>query len=201
VWWYPADVPIVLASRSPRRRTILEMAGIPFVQIPGDVEESPMNGAPAEVVRHWARLKAEDVLDRSGSRPVLGADTMVALDGHLLGKPEDEDHAFRMLTGLSGRWHSVFGGVSVLWPEKELELSFHEETRVRFRELGPEEILAYIRTGEPMDKAGAYGIQGYGCMLVESIQGCYFNVMGLPVARFVHSFRDRLMELELECRD
>jgi septum formation protein len=194
MWWYPADIPIVLASRSPRRRTILEMAGIPFVQLPGDVEETFRDGTPSEVVRYWARRKAEDVMDRAEGRPVLGADTMVALEGGLLGKPEDEDHAFLMLSGLSGRWHSVFGGVSVLWPEKDLDICFHEETRVRFRDLCAEEIRAYISTGEPMDKAGAYGIQGYGCMLVESVEGCYFNVMGLPVSRFIHDFRDMLLK-------
>ncbi len=194
MWWYPADVPMVLASRSPRRRTILEMAGIPFVQLPGDVEETLREGTPSEVVRYWARRKAEDVLDRAEGRPVLGADTMVALEGGLLGKPEDKDHAFQMLSGLSGRWHSVFGGVSVLWPEKDLAICFHEETRVRFRDLCAEEIRAYISTGEPMDKAGAYGIQGYGCMLVESVEGCYFNVMGLPVSRFIHHFRDMLLK-------
>lgn len=194
MWWYPADVPMVLASRSPRRRTILEMAGIPFIQLPGNVEETFREGTPPEVVRYWARRKAEDVLDRAEGRPVLGADTMVAMEGRLLGKPQDEDHAFQMLSGLSGRWHSVFGGVSVRWPEKHLDICFHEETRVRFRNLSTEEILAYISTGEPMDKAGAYGIQGYGCMLVESVEGCYFNVMGLPVSRFIHLFRNMLLK-------
>jgi septum formation protein len=193
MWWYPADRPLVLASRSPRRRKILEMAGIPFVQIPGDVQETPMEGSPAEVVRHWARLKSQDVLDSAGERPVLGADTMVALKGSLLGKPEDEEHAFQMLSRLSGSWHSVFGGVSVLWPDRGIDLCFHEETRVRFRNLESDEIRAYINTGEPMDKAGSYGIQGYGCMLVESIEGCYFNVMGLPVSRFIHSLRNALV--------
>lgn len=194
MWWYPVDRPLVLASRSPRRRKILEMAGIPFVQIPGDVQETPMQGSPDEVVRHWARLKSEDVLDSARARPVLGADTMVALKGSLLGKPEDEEHAFQMLSRLSGRWHSVFGGVCVLWPDRGIDLCFHEETRVRFRDLEPEEIRAYINTGEPMDKAGSYGIQGYGCMLVESIEGCYFNVMGLPVSRFIHNLRDALIK-------
>lgn len=194
MWWYPSSVPLVLASRSPRRKSILEMAGIPFVQIPGDVEEVPMEGAPGEVVLHWARRKARNVLPKSLGRPVLGADTMVAQEGCLLGKPRDEDHAFEIISRLSGRWHSVFGGVSVLWPEQDIELGFHHETRVLFRELEPHEIRAYISTGEPMDKAGAYGIQGYGCMLVDSIRGCYFNVMGLPVSRFVHEFRKMLLE-------
>lgn len=194
MWWYPAQVPLVLASRSPRRRAILKMAGIPFVQIPGDVHETKMNGRPEDVVLHWAREKAKSVTDSAEGRPVLGADTMVFLEGELLGKPQDPDHAFRMLSGLSGTWHSVIGGVTVLWPERELELMFAEVTRVLFRTLSPDEIDAYVSTGEPMDKAGAYGIQGYGSMLVARIRGCYFNVMGLPVSRLVHEFRNSLTE-------
>lgn len=194
MWWYPAEVPLVLASRSPRRRMILEMAGIPFVQLPGGVEETFIDGGPGEVVVHWAVRKAGSVMDLSEGRPVLGADTMVALESRLLGKPRDPEEAFEMLSSLSGRWHSVFGGVALKWPEKGLDFSFHEETMVKFRALSPGEIRAYLDTGEPMDKAGAYGIQGLGCVLVESIRGCYFNVMGLPVSRFVHEFRDRLLK-------
>lgn len=196
MWWYPAPVPLVLASRSPRRIAILKMAGIPFVQIPGDVHEIPMSGRPEEVVLHWALEKAKSVSDSADGRPVLGADTMVSLEGELLGKPEDRDHAIRMLTRLSGVWHSVIGGVTVLWPELELELMFTEMTMVRFRTLSREEINAYVSTGEPMDKAGAYGIQGYGSMLVAGIRGCYFNVMGLPVSRLVHEFRNSLTDGE-----
>lgn len=170
------------------------MAGIPFVQIPGDVQETQMNGRPEDVVLHWAREKAKSVSGSADGRPVLGADTMVFLEGELLGKPENRDHAFRMLSSLSGEWHSVIGGVTVLWPERNLELMFTEMTRVRFRKLSPEEIDAYVSTGEPMDKAGAYGIQGYGSMLVTGIRGCYFNVMGLPVSRLVHEFRNSLTE-------
>jgi len=194
VWWYPAEEPLVLASRSPRRRTILEMAGIPFVQIPGGIEETDMEGGPEEVVVHWAARKAGSVGELSKGRPVLGADTMVAMEDHLLGKPRDPGEASEMLGRLSGKWHSVFGGVALMWPERGLDFSFCEETRVKFRELTPDEIRAYVNTGEPLDKAGAYGIQGFGCVLVESIRGCYFNVMGLPVSRFVHEFRDRLLK-------
>ena len=196
MWWYPVEDPLVLASRSPRRKRILEMARVPFVQIPSDVEEVPMDGSPADVVCHWAGSKASDVLKRARGRPVLGADTMVALDGHLLGKPEDELHARNMLRRLSGRWHSVFGGVSLLWPQRKMKLEFFHETRVRFRRLSDSEISAYVNTGEPLDKAGAYGIQGYGSLLVEKVHGCYFNVMGLPVSRLLHRFRDELMKGE-----
>jgi septum formation protein len=168
------------------------MVGIPFQQIPGNVLETPMDAPPGDVVVHWAFEKAMDVMNRTGDRPVLGADTMVALEGCLLGKPGDEPEAVEMLSKLSGRWHSVFGGVSVLWPSRGLDLRFSEETRVRFRELSTDEIAAYVATGEPMDKAGAYGIQGYGSMLVDRVDGCFFNVMGLPVARLVHRLREEL---------
>ncbi|MFO8183136.1 MAG: nucleoside triphosphate pyrophosphatase [Candidatus Aegiribacteria sp.] len=194
MWWYPSPVPLVLASRSPRRKAILKMAGIPFVQIPGDVHETEMSGRPEDVVLHWAREKARSVSGFADGRPVLGADTMVYLEGELLGKPRDRDHAVRMLSRLSGAWHSVIGGVTVLWPERDLELTFTEMTGVKFRTLSPEEIDAYVSTGEPMDKAGSYGIQGYGSMLVAGIRGCYFNVMGLPVSRLVHEFRSSLTD-------
>ena len=186
----------MLASKSPRRKAILEMADIPFVQIPGNVRETWMDGSPGFVVQHWARKKAENILSSFTVAPVLGADTMVALGDELLGKPHDEDQATDMLARLSGEWHSVFGGVCILWPERGIDLQFVEETRVLFRNLEADEIKAYISTGEPFDKAGAYGIQGYGSLLVERIEGCYFNVMGLPVSRFVHELRDRLLNRE-----
>ncbi|MEN8208679.1 MAG: Maf family protein [Candidatus Fermentibacteria bacterium] len=196
MWWYPVDSPLVLASKSPRRKVILEMAGIPFVQIPGNVIETGMDGAPGFIVQYWARKKAENVLSSISGGPVLGADTMVALGDELLGKPDDKVQAMEMLARLSGEWHSVFGGVCILWPEREIEVQFVEETRVLFRNLGTDEINAYISTGEPFDKAGAYGIQGFGSLLVERIEGCYFNVMGLPVSRFVHELKDRLQNGE-----
>jgi len=161
------------------------MAGIPFEPLPSGVEETPMQGDPAAVVMHWARRKAECVLPLRPDRPVLGADTMVELGGRLLGKPMDRLEAIAMLRELSGAWHSVHGGVCLLWPERSIDIGFAESTRVRFRELSDREIACYAGTGEPMDKAGAYGIQGYGAALVDRIEGCFFNVMGLPLARLV----------------
>lgn len=172
------------------------MAGIPFIQVPGEVKEKWMEGTPDSIVQYWARKKAENVLSSVSTGPVLGADTMVALDGELLGKPHDEDMAVDMLRRLSGEWHSVFGGVCVLWPYRGIDIQFAEETRVKFRNLGLEEIKAYVATGEPLDKAGAYGIQGYGSLLVERVEGCYFNVMGLPVSRLIHELRDSLQNDE-----
>lgn len=194
MWWYPIDAPLILASRSPRRMEILRMTGIPFITAPGNIPEDGFNGPPGETVKHWARMKAMNALDAWKDHPVLGADTLVSLEGELLGKPEDHLQAKQMLGHLSGRWHTVFGGVCVLWPERDLDLDFVETTRVRFRELSDEEINAYIETGEPMDKAGAYGIQGLGSLLVERVEGCFFNVMGLPVARLMQLMRRRLTD-------
>lgn len=188
-WWYPFDAELVLASRSPRRAAILRMAGVPFVQRPSSVDETPMEGGPEQVVAHWARAKAEDVSSGDPDHPVLGGDTMVAVDDRILGKPADGREAEEMLRSLSGGWHSVFGGACVLWPQRGIDVSVVAQTRVRFRSLSGEEIAAYVATGEPMDKAGSYGIQGRGCVLVERVEGCYFNVMGLPVSLLLSRLR------------
>ncbi len=192
-YWYPVDTELVLASKSPRRTEILDFAGVPHLVHPSSVEEKTMEGIPEDIVIHWAQAKAADVAHKFPDHPVLGADTMVFRDGVLLGKPKDTEQAFQMLLSLSGRWHTVFGGVALMWPNRGVSFSFAEATRVKFRTLQDSEIKAYIVSGEPMDKAGAYGIQGQGCVLVEKVEGCYFNVMGLPVSRFLHRFRDSLI--------
>jgi len=184
-WWYPYEVPLVLASRSPRRKTILESANIPLVISPADIDETGFEGTPADTVIHWASQKAKYIAGKFPESPVLGVDTLVVLDEELLGKPQCHDGASAMLNRLSGRWHTVFGGVCLVWNKRDISFTFAESTEVKFRELSAGEIEAYIATGEPMDKAGAYGIQGYGSMLVEKVDGCYFNVMGLPISRFI----------------
>lgn len=191
-YWYPVETELVLASKSPRRTEILSFAGVPHCVFPSSVEEFCMEGNPSDIVMHWARAKAADVASRFPDHPVLGADTMVFRDGVLLGKPGDETESFDMLHSLSGRWHTVYGGVSLMWQNRGLSFCFAEATRVKFRDIPEDEIRAYIATGEPMDKAGSYGIQGQGSVLVEKIEGCYFNVMGLPVSSFLHRFRDSL---------
>lgn len=170
------------------------MAGIPFVRRPSRVDEVPLSGAGAgEAVSHWARAKAEDVLSSGeASGPVLGADTMVLAGNGLLGKPGGAEEAARMLERLSGDWHTVVGGVCILYPAAEIDMELVERTRVLFRELSRAEILSYVASGEPMDKAGAYGIQGLGSLLVRRIEGCYFNVMGLPLASMVEALGERL---------
>ncbi|MCD6587371.1 MAG: septum formation inhibitor Maf [Candidatus Fermentibacteraceae bacterium] len=191
-FWYPSETELVLASRSPRRTEILKLAGIPHRVYPSTVEEKQMDGLPADIVVHWARAKAVNVASNFPDFPVLGADTMVYQDSILLGKPTNTQQAFEMLSSLSGRWHTVYGGVALAWHSREIAFAFSESTRVKFRELSESEIKAYITTGEPMDKAGAYGIQGIGCVLVEKVEGCYFNVMGLPVSRFLERLRSFL---------
>lgn len=173
---------LVLASGSPRRKELLETAGLEFAVIVADVEEIiPENAAPQEVVKSLALQKAQAVAKYNPDKTVIGADTVVVCNGKILGKPKNEEDAFNMLRALSGRRHSVCTGVALINADKTI--NFCETTEVEFHPLTDEEIRAYIKTGEPMDKAGAYGIQGKGCVLVKKIDGDYFNVVGLPVSR------------------
>ena len=171
---------IVLASGSPRRGEILTNAGIPFVrEVPSDIDETPRPGeAPRDYVVRLAREKAESVEARA-DRIVLGADTTVVIDGQILGKPSSPDDAARMLRLLSGRSHEVITGICLLSAHGRVPDA--AITRVWFYALSASDIEAYAHSGEPMDKAGAYGIQGLASKFVQRIDGCYFNVMGLPV--------------------
>ena len=175
---------IILASQSPRRRELLERMGVGDFRIvtPDIDEQMDRELPPGELVGRISLEKALAVQAQEGKGPIIiAADTVVALDGAVLGKPADELEAFKMLSTLSGCRHQVYTGLTVLRGEEQYTVS--EETTVTFRELSAEEIDRYVATGEPMDKAGAYGIQGYGALLVEGIQGDYYNVMGLPVCR------------------
>ena len=175
---------IILASNSPRRRELLAQIGIRDFQILSpDVDETVEPGlSPARMVETLSLRKAQAAAGRAGADDlILAADTVVALDGRVLGKPRDQEDAFAMLSALSGREHRVYTGVTVLRGGQAA--TEHEETAVAFRALSPEEIRDYIATGEPMDKAGAYGIQGVGALLVQGIRGDYCNVVGLPLFR------------------
>ena len=175
---------IILASQSPRRRELLARMGIPhFDVIPAREEEQADPTLPAgRLVKALAQQKAREVAARvPPDAIVIAADTVVAIDGEILGKPHSPGEAAEMLQKLSGRQHTVCTGVAVR--QNDVELVEGEAAQVRFRPLSPEEIAAYIATGEPMDKAGAYGVQGYGCLFVEGIVGDYYTVMGLPVCR------------------
>jgi septum formation protein len=177
--------PLVLASGSPRRRQVLEQLGVDFRVVPApDGVETPWNGveSPVEFAVRLARAKSAAVASSVPGAIVLAADTIVVLEGAVLEKPRDEAHARQMLTHLAGREHVVHTGVAVAGTEGRT-VSGVESTAVRFRPLDAGQIDAYVATGEPLDKAGAYGIQGFGAALVESVHGCYFNVMGFPVNR------------------
>ena len=174
---------IILASQSPRRRELLKRMGITeFRVIPAKTEEIyyPAH-TPADIVEALSRRKCIEVAASHPEDLVIAADTVVTIDGHILGKPQSEAQAERMLNVLSGREHTVYTGVTLSCRGKSM--TEHESTAVRFRTLNPADIIRYIATGEPMDKAGGYGIQGYGSMLVEGITGDYYNVVGLPVCR------------------
>jgi len=182
---------LVLASRSPRRADLLTVAGIPFeVRPPGDVEANlagslvGLHGNPVAYARTLAQAKAWDVSRQNPGRLVLGADTVVVHEGDILEKPRDEEDASRLLTRLSGGRHTVVSAIALVGgPAGRTGTVAHEETGVEFLPVPAAAIQRYVDTGEPMDKAGAYGIQGYGALMVRSVQGCYFNVMGLPLAR------------------
>lgn len=172
---------LILASKSPRRRELLQNAGIPFEVRAADVPEVRLAGEmPVAYVRRLARQKAEAVARHEGET-ILGADTIVLAGHEVLEKPRDEADAKRMLRRLSGREHEVITGICVLGPGGEVVDS--EATRVRFVPLSDEDVDAYVATGEPMDKAGAYAIQGLASKFIDRVEGDYFNVVGLPVAR------------------
>jgi septum formation protein len=170
---------LVLASASPRRRELLAMLGLEFAVVPAAGDEAGGGGAPGELVTAIALGKARQVAAGRSGDTVIAADTLVFLDGAPLGKPADERDAAQMLARLSGRAHEVYTGVAVLGGGRET--AEFCRTRVRFRALDADEIARYIRTGEPMDKAGAYGAQGRGAVFIEGIEGDFFNVMGLPL--------------------
>lgn len=173
---------IVLASASPRRSELMALAGIEFSVVPADICEDALPGEmPADHVTRLSHEKAEAVAAKSDGRFFVGADTIVVLDGAILGKPVDGDDAVRMLTGLSGRNHEVITGFTVLDKCSGVHISRTVCTEVTFKKLEQDEIAAYIATGCPMDKAGAYAIQGGAVHFVRSINGSYTNVIGLPM--------------------
>ena len=182
--------PLLLASRSPQRRAILEQLGIPFDVVEPHYDERAHDFADAtEVVREHAQGKARSVAADAGDRPVLGVDTEVVLQGQIFGKPADATEAERMLEDLSGKTHVVMSGLCLLTPG--WEAVEHEGTRVTFRELTPRDLASYVATGEWEGRAGAYAIQGLGASLVERIDGDFLNVVGLPGALLVRLLAQR----------
>lgn len=189
----------ILASASPRRRELLEQIGVTFEVMPAKGEEVITKDQPKQVVMELSAQKAAEVAAglQGEDAIVLGADTVVVFDGKILGKPKDEPDADRMLSMLSGNTHSVYTGVTVIVMKsgKSETYSFYEETEVTMYPMTGEQISSYIRTGEPMDKAGAYGIQGKGAIYIEKIHGDYNTVVGLPVAKIFHMMHESGIEI------
>lgn len=180
---------IILASASPRRKELLTLAGVEFSVDVADADESLPEGIePQEAVKLLSKIKAEAVFEKHPDSIVIGADTVVSVDSTILGKPGDYDEANKMLTALSGKTHFVYTGVCLL--SKEKCITFCEKTEVEFYPLSQKEIDDYIASKDCFDKAGGYGIQTNGCVLVKGIRGDYFNVVGLPVAQTVRKLKE-----------
>ena len=171
---------VILASQSPRRWELLALLQIPFdVEVSGEKEIIPEDACPEQIVMALAEQKAQHVFLRHSNHCVIGADTIVVLDGHILGKPKTAAQAVEYLSALQGKNHYVLTGVCVKTPHGSL--TRYESTLVRFRPMTIDEITWYVSTGDPMDKAGAYGVQGLACCFVDSVDGNFFNVVGLPL--------------------
>lgn len=186
------SVQLILASASPRRRELLKSCFINYKVEPADIDENLSFTRPQDLVENLAYLKAKEVLDRHGQENVLvlGADTIVVLDGQILGKPKDIVQAKEMLKRLSGKAHLVFTGVALV--NKSKKVVFSEKTQVSFTEITADLLDLYLKTEDSLDKAGAYGIQGHALSFIKSIQGSYSNVVGLPVDRVLHEVKSFL---------
>lgn len=193
---------IILASQSPRRKKLLQQIGLSFSVHPSTVEEITTQTKPGMMVEDLSLLKAADVASKFPDSLIIGSDTMVVHKGAILGKPENKEHAFEMLSALSHSEHSVFSGVAFVKTDKngtlESQHCFHEQTKVTFSALDNQTIRAYIKTGNPLDKAGAYGIQDdLGALFVEKIEGDYYNVVGFPLNRFYREMKTFMPELDI----
>jgi len=184
---------IWLASKSPRRAEILQAVGWPFeIMLAGIDEARRPSEAADNYVKRLAREKAMAIMDRIDAGLVLGADTVVVVDGEILGQPKNEEDARRMLKLLSGKWHEVLTGVALIRAGEGFDSAVeYQRTRVKFAEISDEEINSYLATGEPMDKAGAYAIQGRAALFIEAIDGDYFNIVGLPI-RLIYEMREKI---------
>lgn len=186
---------IILASQSPRRKELLETAGLDFDILAADINEEavPFQGDPGAYAQTLSRLKAQAIAGTEPDAWIIGADTIVVSGETILGKPKSRSHALSMLTALNNDTHSVFTGYTIIRQDQGVSVSCSVETRVTFKAMRPEEIAWYADTDEPYDKAGAYGIQGIGAFMVKEIQGSYSNVVGLPVCEII----DTLMTLNV----
>ncbi|SHI98014.1 Maf family protein [Desulfofundulus thermosubterraneus] len=184
-------LPIYLASSSPRRSMLLEQLGLPFTVVAPEVAEEVQEGLPPHQLVETLALRKAGAVEPSISKGlVVAADTVVVWQGKVLGKPADAREAAEMLSLLAGNEHEVFTGLAVMEKPSGRRVVTHERTRVRFRPLTTEEIARYVATGEPLDKAGAYAAQGLGAIFIAGIRGCYFNVVGLPLARLAQVLKE-----------
>jgi len=182
---------IVLASGSPRRRDLVKMMGLKFeLAVPEIHEDLVPRAKPSSLVVELALAKALSLIGKFPNAAILGADTVVVLDGRILGKPRDRSDARAMLRTLSGRTHTVYTGLALVDVPTGLRETCCEKSLVTMKRINNEEIDRYLATGEPMDKAGSYGIQGFGAVFIKHIDGCFFNVMGLPVGRLYDMLKD-----------
>ena len=185
--------PIILASGSPRRKQLLEQIDLEFEVVPSQIyEDFSLNLSPTDFVEYYAQEKAKDVANSYLDKWVIGADTIVVFESHILGKPKNEKDSFQMLKRLSGNTHQVITGVSIQNIKQDISDSFHERTNVTFNTLSDKIIYYYIETYEPFDKAGSYGIQDWFSVCVNRIDGCFYNVMGFPLSSFYSHFIDLL---------
>ena len=191
-------IPLILASGSPRRKQLLEQIGLEFEVCPSQVHENfCLNLSPEAFTEHWAKEKAMDVAKSNPQSLVVAADTIVVLDHKILGKPKNKKDSYRMLKCLSGRTHKVITGMHFSAGKYNIDRTINEQTQVLFNTLSDSDIYYYIDNYRPFDKAGSYGIQDWFSVQVKKVDGCYFNVMGLPLAAFYKEYRQINNQLEI----
>ena len=180
---------VILASRSPRRESILKQIGIDFEIIPSNIcEDAELNLGPRKFVQYWSEKKAKVISKKNKDKIVIGADTIVYFNKKILGKPKDKEESYKMLNNLSGKTHKVFTGVSIVNEDKNILRTFSQMTKVSVREIPKNDILYYIDNYYTLDKAGSYGIQDWFSIWIKKIDGCYYNVMGLPLSKFYKNY-------------
>tara|TARA_Y100000588_G_scaffold10533_1_gene11618 strand:+ start:45 stop:620 length:576 start_codon:yes stop_codon:yes gene_type:complete len=180
---------VILASKSPRRENILKQIGIDFEIIPSNIcENAELNLNPRKFVQYWSGKKAKVISKKNKDKIVIGADTIVYFKGKIIGKPKDKEESYKMLNNLSGKTHKVFTGVSIVYEEKNILRTFCQMTKVTVRDIPKNDILYYIDNYYTLDKAGSYGIQDWFSIWIKKIDGCYYNVMGLPLSKFYKNY-------------
>ena len=180
---------VILASKSPRRENILKQIGIDFKIIPSNIcENAELNLSPRKFVQYWSGKKAKVISKKNKDKIVIGADTIVYFKGKIIGKPKDKEESYKMLNNLSGKTHKVLTGVSIAYEEKNILRTFSQMTKVTVRHIPKNDILYYIDNYYTLDKAGSYGIQDWFSIWIKKIDGCYYNVMGLPLSKFYKNY-------------